>query len=117
MDNFAEVSTSLFRQGGSAKNIAVFFCWIKSLGKEPELGQQERKHPFELIFGKVIHHFKYLKCSSGSDFFLFPRLCSFINVSCGVSVHSILCSCLFHWIFLPPPCFWGATQMYLKTEF
>lgn len=93
MDNFAEVSTSLLCQGGSAKYIAAFFCWIKGLGKEPELGQQEQKLPFELIFGKVTHHLKYLKCSSGSDFFLFPCFCSFINVSCGVFVHSILCSC------------------------
>lgn len=49
-------SQSLLPQGGSAKNILMFFYLKEGPGKEPEVGQQEQKHPFELIFGKINHH-------------------------------------------------------------
>lgn len=46
-------------QGGSTKNISMFFYLKEDPGKELEVGQQEHKRPFELIFGKISHHSIY----------------------------------------------------------
>lgn len=53
---YLQKSVSLLPQGGSAKNIAMFFYLKEGPGKEPEVGQQEQKHPLELIFGKASRH-------------------------------------------------------------
>lgn len=46
-------------QGGSTKNMSMFFYLKEDPGNELEVGQQEHKRPFELIFGKISHHSIY----------------------------------------------------------
>lgn len=82
MGNLAKVSHSS-PSGISAKIVAMLVYLKENPGREPEVGQQEQKHPFEFIFGKINHHSIYFKCGFSLSFLLFPHFCSFINVSCG----------------------------------
>lgn len=105
-------SVSLLPQGGSAKNIAMFFYLKEGPGKEPEVGQQEQKHPFELIFGKISHHsIQYiLNVVLVWIFSSFHISAPLLMLAVGdfSAFHSLLH--VFHWIFLPPLSFWGGTQ-------
>lgn len=47
IENGQQKSVSLLPQGGPAKNISMLFYLKEGPGKEPEVGQQEQKYPFE----------------------------------------------------------------------